>query len=985
MRLGLVLLLASCTGAAPSASFPINSQVPPIARVSEPFSFIFSSATFTSNLPMTYSLLKAPKWLAIDSKARRLFGTPREADVTSGDDVVGVPIEIVATDRTGSTTLSATLVVSKRPPPEVLIPSAEQVPTFGPFSQPSSVLSYPEKPFSFAFSPKTFSRTDLDYYAVTDDNSPLPAWISFDPEKLTFSGRTPPLSSLVEPPQTFGFQLVASDVPGFSALSVSFSVVVGSRQLTMNDSTFIINATLETAVSNSNLKGKIKIDGKEARPGDIASTSTAGMPPWLTFDKNTLEFNGTPPTNASSTAFPLILKDAYGNALNMTVQVNMATALFRGSLGDITLRPGSRLLLDLKPYLWRPSETEIELETQPQAQWVRYDPDTMAISGDAPRTPSTSTILLKARAADSAETTDERPLRLNISGPEVDVTATDQSTTANPASPSESASDAPGTATVAPDNSSASSPRLAVLLPAIIVPVFFLLVALLIICICSRRRRKKAPSRRVETTDISRPLPGSYAMNGEMYSNPSLQTLSAQCGDSLPRTPIKAVEQVSGGRMPAPASAPAGLGLGLGLRGNNKAIPARPIPDDDSGSAGGRGGGAWSVARALAGRKSRKSKARSYLSDISLYDEQEHFEGMYEPLPRSASGGGGGAFRGNIEVDIPTLGNDDSIQQTPESKLGQMPDADAAPSSRPPSTAGSLGTGQKRSSQAFALVGGQGTTAAVDFTASPNGRSAGATEPDSPAAAAAAGGMIDRPRPAALSVRAPSSLPVSRRGQGSDGTNSLRGSGRFRDLPHSRGDNGGDGDDLGRPESPSSSSSPLVRFSRPADPFATPRRDLASRSVTPSAAQMVSSLSSPSSSRTPSASAGGGDANWTALAADHDDDESAVVNEWVMRDANGTGNGGGGGGGDGRSVVSDGTEWQTVHDGPDTTMPDVAAAADSPPPVPARDLKRVSRYSMLRGQGVGQTPAVGGGLLGQRELSNGSSLGSGGNDFAIFI
>ncbi|KLU88480.1 hypothetical protein MAPG_07466 [Magnaporthiopsis poae ATCC 64411] len=719
VRLGLVLLLASCTSAVPSVSFPINSQVPPIARVSEPFSFVFSSATFTSNLPMTYSLLKAPKWLVIDSKARRLFGTPREADVTSGDDVVGVPIEIVATDRTGSTTLSATLVVSKQPPPELLIPSAEQVSTFGPFSQPSSVLSYPEKPFSFAFSPKTFSRTDLDYYAVSADNSPLPAWISFDPETLTFSGRTPPLSSLVEPPQIFGFQLVASDVPGFSALSVSFSVVVGSRQLTAIDATFIINATSGTAVANSNLNGKIRIDGKEAGPGDIVSTTTPGIPPWLTFDKNALEFKGTPPTNASPTAFPLILKDAYGNALNMTVQVKMATGLFRSSFRDITLKPGSQLLLDLKPYLWRPSETEIELETQPQAQWVRYDPEAMTISGDVPRTPSTSTILLKARAADSPETTDERSLRLNISGPEVDVTATDQSTTANPTSPSESASDAPGPATDAPGNSSATSPRLAVLLPAIIVPVLFLLVvALIIICICCRRRRKRASPRRVETTDISRPLPGSYVMNGEAYSTPSLQALSAQCDDTLPRTPTKAVEQASDGRMPAPASAPVGLGLGLmGLKGNNGAIPAPPIPDDDSGSAGGRGGGSWSVARALAGRRSRKSRARSYLSDTSLYGEQGHFEGMYEPLPGSA-GGGGGAFRGNIEMDVPTLGNDDSTQQTPESKRGQMPDADAASSPRPPSTAGS------RSPRAFARIG-QGTTVASVFTTTtrPEGRS----------------------------------------------------------------------------------------------------------------------------------------------------------------------------------------------------------------------------------------------------------------------
>ncbi|EJT80397.1 hypothetical protein GGTG_00397 [Gaeumannomyces tritici R3-111a-1] len=959
VRLGLVLLLTGFASAAPSVSFPINSQVPPVARISEPFSFIFSSSTFTSDLPITYSFLKAPKWLSIDGKARRLFGTPKEADVTSGGDVVGVPIEIVATDRTGSTTHSATLIVSKQPSPEVLIPSAEQVPTFGPFSQPSSLLSYPERPFSFAFSSRTFSRTDLEYYAVTADNSPLPAWISFDPEKLAFTGRTPPFSSLVEPPQTFGFKLVASDVPGFSALSVSFSVVVGNHQLTATNPTIIINATSGTPVANSDLKGKIKIDGQGANPVDIASTSAPGIPPWLTFDKSNLEFKGTPPTNAQSTAFPLILKDAYENALNITVQVNMATDLFRSPLKDITLKAGSQLLLDLKPYLWRPSETEIELEMQPRAQWVRYDPETMTISGDAPRNPFTSTILLKARAVGSTGPIDERALMVSISRSEVP-TPTDQTTSTSPASPSTSAPDAPDPAADAVGNSSANSPRLAIILPAILVPVSLLLVAFVIICICCRRRRKGS-SRRLEARDISGPVPGSYVMNGEAYSNSSLQNLNAQF-DTLPRTPT--MPEQAGGNIPAPASAPAGLGL----RGNHNAIPVPPVPDD-VGSAHGRGGGAWSMARALAGRKSRKSKTKSYLSDTSFYDEPRHFESLYAPLPGSTVASG--AFRGNIEVDIPTLSNADSIQQTPESKRRQMPGADAPSSSRPPSMAGSLGVGKRRLSRAFGAH--KGTTAA-DFIQSLK-RSADTTELDlsaSPLETREAAGMIDRPRPAAVSVRAPSSLPVSRRGQGSDGTNSLRGSGRLRDLPHSR----GDGDQDFEPESPSS---PLARFSRTADPFATPRRVPASRSATPSVAgaQTVSSLSSLSSPTPLRTGGGGGIPNWTIHPAD-DDDASAVVNEWVVRDANGEG-----GGGDGSSTVSDGTDWQTVH-GQDT-VPNVAAAdSPLPPPVPARDLKRVSRYSMLRGQAAGETTA-GDGLSGQCELSKGSSLGSGDNDFAIFI
>lgn len=66
-----------------------------------------------------------------------------------------------------------------------------QIQSFGTYSAPASILQYPEHEFEFAFAQNTFSdhtTSDLDYYAVTIDNSPLPAWVSFDPDTLTFVG-----------------------------------------------------------------------------------------------------------------------------------------------------------------------------------------------------------------------------------------------------------------------------------------------------------------------------------------------------------------------------------------------------------------------------------------------------------------------------------------------------------------------------------------------------------------------------------------------------------------------------------------------------------------------------------------------------------------------------------------------------------------------------------------------------------------------------
>ncbi|KKY32466.1 putative polarity establishment cellular [Diaporthe ampelina] len=261
-----LLLLASLgavwVDAAPIISFPINSQVPPVARTSQPFSYVFPQSTFTSSSgsPLSYSLKDPPSWLSIDSDRRRLYGTPQDADIAPGT-VVGVPITLVASDSTGSTPLSVTLVVSRNPGPAVHVPVSDQIQSFGTYSEPSSILLYPDRKFLLAFAPDTFidaQAQSLNYYAVTTDNSPLPAWVSFDQGTMAFSGTTPPFASLVEPPQTFSLKLIASDITGFSAASIAFSIVVGSHALTASQPRIILNATIGTLVSYTGLVGSKK-------------------------------------------------------------------------------------------------------------------------------------------------------------------------------------------------------------------------------------------------------------------------------------------------------------------------------------------------------------------------------------------------------------------------------------------------------------------------------------------------------------------------------------------------------------------------------------------------------------------------------------------------------------------------------------------------------------------------------------------------------
>ncbi|KAM0333165.1 hypothetical protein ACHAQA_001825 [Verticillium albo-atrum] len=365
----------------PTITFPFNSQLPPVARISESFSYTLSRQTFTSSSNITYSLNDAPSWLSIDDSTGRLFGTPEEDDVSKGD-VVGVPVDVVATDDSGSVTMTATLVVSRNRAPKVNNPLADQIQQFGDQSAPNAIVSYPAAPFSFTFADDTFtSQTPLNYYATSADSSPLPSWMKFDAGSLTFSGQTPPFENLIQPPQTFDFHLVASDVVGFAGISILFSVVVGSRKLTIDNPVVQINATRGQAISYTRLIDDIKLDGKEVDTSELTIT-TQDMPDWLALNETSLSIQGTPPKDARSTNATIVFQNALSDTLNIQLAIFIATSIFRKTLSDVKIRPDEPFSLDLESYLQSPDDVTVEIETIPSQDWLEVDG--LVISGTPP-------------------------------------------------------------------------------------------------------------------------------------------------------------------------------------------------------------------------------------------------------------------------------------------------------------------------------------------------------------------------------------------------------------------------------------------------------------------------------------------------------------------------------------------------------------------------------------------------------------------------
>jgi hypothetical protein len=325
MILFAITILDSLTDAIPTITYPLNSQVPPVARLSKAFSYTFSRSTFSSDLPMTYTLSGAPSWLFLDSSTRTFSGIPTINDIGAGTITV-VDVELTASDQSGSVNLNSTFVISRNPAPVISIPLSSQLPSFSTFSAPSTLLLHPSAPFEFKFEPGTFSEIgsnrSLFYYATTSTNTPLPSWLNFDATTLSFSGQTPTYESLIQLPRTFGIQMIASDVEGFSGSSISFEIEIGIHTLAFSKQNMAIYATAGANMSFNDLSSYFELDGN---PTDYSSFTsiTAQTPTWITFDNYTLALSGHAPVDAEPCNITVYATDIYGDSATATILVDI--------------------------------------------------------------------------------------------------------------------------------------------------------------------------------------------------------------------------------------------------------------------------------------------------------------------------------------------------------------------------------------------------------------------------------------------------------------------------------------------------------------------------------------------------------------------------------------------------------------------------------------------------------------------------------------
>ncbi|OCF79143.1 hypothetical protein I204_01090 [Kwoniella mangroviensis CBS 8886] len=333
------LILAASIGGL-SISHPLSQQFPPVARVDQPFQWTFSDDTFSPSSSLTYTAFNLPPWLSFTGSTRTFQGNP------TSDDIGNRLVQITATTKDGQSTISdhinlsvsdhsGNLTLGRSIEDQLNSPDSTSITSTYPYGQSSiyypGVRVPPNWSFSLGFTPSTFLAPTRVYYSASlKDGSPLPTWLIFNNQTVTFDGITVPSADTTR--EVYEVILSGSDVYGYSDIQQSFTIVISAHEFVALGP-MVVNMTTGYA-NDISLKGLLKsglsIDGQdEINISDLTSaTLDTSSLVWPTYSSGNLSISGNPPSNQQNVELPLNIVDKYGDTLNTTLKMVFYPSLF---------------------------------------------------------------------------------------------------------------------------------------------------------------------------------------------------------------------------------------------------------------------------------------------------------------------------------------------------------------------------------------------------------------------------------------------------------------------------------------------------------------------------------------------------------------------------------------------------------------------------------------------------------------------------------
>lgn len=475
----------------PTLSFPVNSQLPPIARVGQLFSFQFANSTFSSPKGIRgYTLANGPAWLHLDSASRTLSGTPSTGDVGS------FIVSLSASDPDGSVVDQTTLIVAADHGLQVLVPIGTQLRKLGNLRDGTHLLYYADHDFSLTLDPNTFGQTSsTHYYAVSNDNTPLPAWLKFIPSTLTICGRTPKAESLAALPQGFDINIIASNTPGFTGAIVSFSIEVGAHELRFAPYEVLVSAAYDQPLTTDAFRNTLFLDQAVISDANIANVNIDG-PSWLQIDKASFKLSGTVPAGASSTNVTITTTDVFKDSASLKVRIIVSDSLLVGPLPGAEATPGQDFSYTISASALKDPNTVLGIRIPSNASWLSFDAGKRTITGRVPSDAAPGPLDLPVDATLGSATA-VAILVITVRDPSNHSSSTSASVS-GALSTGASNTGAPTSVSQIPDFIGATSQQLSATCIAVITVLSTILAAILALalCCCLRRRRRGRRGRR---------------------------------------------------------------------------------------------------------------------------------------------------------------------------------------------------------------------------------------------------------------------------------------------------------------------------------------------------------------------------------------------------------------------------------------------------------------------------------------------------------
>lgn len=286
----LLAVFLTITSAAPTLNYPIQAQLPLVARIDKAYSWTLYPDTFTTTSDsgsLNYTTSTLPGWLSFDPISLAFYGSPGNND--DGE----ISITVSATDGSVTEDTFEILVTDNATPgvhrgfdTQIGNPALHNFNTAVALPSNDGVLLHPYYSFSMGFQQSTFRpgyeavKQDIFYSAYLRGTTGLPDWLNFDNRTVTFSGVAPSSG-------TYTVVVTGSDYWGYSAVQNGFTIQVSTAFVDVPEHVGVGNITT-VAGTNVNFKldlSAVDVNGAKVEDaGDLdVSVDLEGME-WLSFD-----------------------------------------------------------------------------------------------------------------------------------------------------------------------------------------------------------------------------------------------------------------------------------------------------------------------------------------------------------------------------------------------------------------------------------------------------------------------------------------------------------------------------------------------------------------------------------------------------------------------------------------------------------------------------------------------------------------------------